>query len=184
MPRASSFIHTSEIKNLLNWFLIMLLVKKINGILLCEDIDHANAIFRTGSRTTHVVRAGDLVPTGTMLVTPGLQSTQNNSGMCKQKGNDDDIATWGFQTYSKESPPFKSSARQNLSTHLKNLKIVLKRCNSPLHWARELFKLSTDSAHLLVLIKKTFDLGGRFYWWRHKEGMFLNFWPTLTGPGC
>ena len=37
------------------------------------------AIFRRGPRTTHVVLAGDLVPTGTMLVTPGLLTTDETS---------------------------------------------------------------------------------------------------------
>jgi len=39
--------------------------------LKCEDIDHANVIFRTGPRATYMVLAGDLVPAGTTLVTPG-----------------------------------------------------------------------------------------------------------------
>jgi len=50
--------------------------------------------------------------------------------------------------------------------------------------ATELFKPYTDSASLLVSIKNKIIWIGRgvFSWWRHKEGMFLNFWPTLTGP--
>ena len=40
---------------------------------------------------------------------------------------------------------------------------ALKRYNSPVNWARELFKTSTDSASLLVSIrKKLFDFGVRF----------------------
>jgi len=38
----------------------------------CEDIDHANVIFRTGPRAIYMVLAGDLVPAGTTLVTPDL----------------------------------------------------------------------------------------------------------------
>jgi len=34
--------------------------------------DHVYAIVRTRPRATHVVRAGDLAPAGTMLVTPVL----------------------------------------------------------------------------------------------------------------
>ena len=45
---------------------------KIKDIHQCEDIDHVYAIVRTGPRATHVVRVGDLVPAGTMLVTHGL----------------------------------------------------------------------------------------------------------------
>jgi len=37
-----------------------------------EDPGHISAIVRTGPRSIHVVRAGDLVPAGTMLVTPVL----------------------------------------------------------------------------------------------------------------
>jgi len=47
----------------------IILVLKIRK---CEDIDHANVIFRTGPRATYMVLAGDLVPAGTALVTPGL----------------------------------------------------------------------------------------------------------------
>ena len=61
-------MHTSEIKNLLNSSLIMLLL--IDDIHLCEDIAYVTGIFRIGPRATHVVLVGDLVPAGTMLVTP------------------------------------------------------------------------------------------------------------------
>jgi len=37
-----------------------------------EDVDHANIIFRTGSRATYRVFAGDLAPAGTTLVTPDI----------------------------------------------------------------------------------------------------------------
>ena len=54
-------MYTSEIKTLLDPPLIMVLLI-IDDIHLCEDIDHVNAIFRTGPRATHVVFSGDLVP--------------------------------------------------------------------------------------------------------------------------
>jgi len=55
--------------------------------------------------------------------------------------------------------------------------------NSPATIARELFKSSTDAASLLGSIKKIF-------WFRwgvclvesRKVEVFLDFWPTLTGP--
>jgi len=69
MRRATSLVHSSEIKILLNLSLIMLLLIKINNIHLCEDTFHVAAILRTTPQATHVVRAGDLLPVGTMLVT-------------------------------------------------------------------------------------------------------------------
>jgi len=36
--------------------------------------DHVYAIVSTSPRTTHVIHAGDLVPAGTVLVTPDLKS--------------------------------------------------------------------------------------------------------------
>jgi len=51
------------------------LITKLNiGYLICqcEDTDRAYAVVRTGLLATHAVRTGDLVPAGTMLVTPGL----------------------------------------------------------------------------------------------------------------
>jgi len=48
------------------------LIIKIKHIYQCEDADRVYAVFRTSLWATHVVRTGDLVPTGTMLVTPGL----------------------------------------------------------------------------------------------------------------
>jgi len=50
----------------------MLSLIKIDNIHQCEDTDHVYAIVRTSPRATHVVRAGDLAPAGTMLVTPAL----------------------------------------------------------------------------------------------------------------
>jgi len=47
---------------------------KIKDIHQCEDTD---AIVRTGPRATYVVRAGDLVPEGTMLMTPGLHPLES-----------------------------------------------------------------------------------------------------------
>jgi len=44
----------------------------IKNIYQCEDIDQVYAIIRTGPWATHVVCMGDLVPTGTMLVNPGV----------------------------------------------------------------------------------------------------------------
>ena len=56
--------------------------------------------------------------------------------------------------------------------------------SSPAAIARELFKPSTDAASLLVSIKKNFWFGfGVLLGWLHKAGVFLNFWPILTGPG-
>ena len=67
MRRATSLMQTSEIRDLLNSPLIMLLLI-IDDIHLCEDNDHVDAIFKTGpTRATHVVLAGDLVPGGTMF---------------------------------------------------------------------------------------------------------------------
>jgi len=51
----------------------MLSLIKIKDIHQREDADHVYAIVRTGPRVIYVVRAGDLVPTGAMLVTLGLE---------------------------------------------------------------------------------------------------------------
>jgi len=45
---------------------------KIKDIHQCEDTNHIYAVVRTNPRSTHVVHAGDLVPAGTMLVTPDI----------------------------------------------------------------------------------------------------------------
>jgi len=45
---------------------------KIKDIHQCEDTDHVYAIVRTSPRATQVIHVDDLVPAGTMLVTPGL----------------------------------------------------------------------------------------------------------------
>ena len=47
---------------------------KIKDIHQCQDTKHVYAIVRTSPRATHVVRAGDLVPAGTMMVTLALDS--------------------------------------------------------------------------------------------------------------
>jgi len=47
---------------------------KIKDIHQCRDTKHVYAIVRTSPRATHVVRVGDLVPAGTMLVTPVLDN--------------------------------------------------------------------------------------------------------------
>jgi len=52
---------------------MMLSSIKLVVIVYVKTLIMFNTIIRTGPRTTHVVRAGDLVPEGgTMLVTPGL----------------------------------------------------------------------------------------------------------------
>jgi len=48
------------------------LIIKIKDIYQSEDTDRVYAIVRTGPWAIHVVRMGDLVPGGTMLVTPDL----------------------------------------------------------------------------------------------------------------
>jgi len=50
----------------------MLSLIKIKDIHQRDKTDHVHVIFRTSPRATHMFRAGDLVPAGTMLVTPGL----------------------------------------------------------------------------------------------------------------
>jgi len=50
-----------------------MLSTKIEDIHPCQDIEHVYAIVRTSPRETHVVHAGDLVPVGTMLVTPAVE---------------------------------------------------------------------------------------------------------------
>ena len=68
MRRATNLIQTYKIKILLNLPSVILVLI----FLKCEDIDHANIIFRTGPRATYMVLAGDSVPAGTTLVTPAL----------------------------------------------------------------------------------------------------------------
>jgi len=75
MHRATCLIYISlyEINIFLNLSLMMLSSIKLVVIVYVKTLIMFNTIIRTGPRTTHVVRAGDLVPEGgTMLVTPGL----------------------------------------------------------------------------------------------------------------
>jgi len=58
----------------------MLSLIKIKRIHKCEDTDHVYAFVKTGPRATHLVRTGDLVPTGTMLVTLILNNV--NAQVC------------------------------------------------------------------------------------------------------
>jgi len=44
----------------------------IKDIPQCEETDRVYVIFRTSPRATEMGCAGDLVPAGTMLVTPGI----------------------------------------------------------------------------------------------------------------
>jgi len=53
-------------------FMLSLIIKNIHQ---CEDTDHVYVIFRTSPRATHMVRAGDLVPVGTTLVTLSYSDT-------------------------------------------------------------------------------------------------------------
>jgi len=48
------------------------LIIKFKDIYQCEDTDHVYAVVRTGPWATYMVRTDDLVPAGTMLVTPRL----------------------------------------------------------------------------------------------------------------
>jgi len=47
---------------------------KIKDIHQLEDTDHVYAIVRTSPQATHVVRAGELAPAGTMLAAPDLNT--------------------------------------------------------------------------------------------------------------
>jgi len=48
------------------------IIIKIKDIYQCEDTDYVYAVVRTGPWTAHIVRTSELVPAGTMSVTPGL----------------------------------------------------------------------------------------------------------------
>ena len=67
-------VQTFQIKTCAIYLHIMLslITVKIKDIYQCEDTDRVYASVRTGPWATHEVRTGDLVPAGTMLVTPGL----------------------------------------------------------------------------------------------------------------
>ena len=75
MRRADSLIHTllTKIWSIcLNYVII-----NANSIInQCENTDHVHAIIRTSPRATHMVRAGDLVPAGTVLVTAAVDTLQ------------------------------------------------------------------------------------------------------------
>jgi len=62
MRRATSLIHTCEIKRIAQFIFNYLTNNKIPDIHQREDTDHVNAIFSKGPQTAHVVRVGDLVP--------------------------------------------------------------------------------------------------------------------------
>ena len=56
--------------------------------------------------------------------------------------------------------------------------------NLPVNCARELFKLSKDSASLLVAMKKILGFGFSFFCgWHHKWDRFKPFLSRLSGPG-
>ena len=58
----------------------MLSLIKIKGIHQCEDTDHVMLLSEQGrGRPTWSVRAGDLAPVVTMLVTPGLYYSLSDS---------------------------------------------------------------------------------------------------------
>jgi len=63
--------HTSEIK-FASFVFNYVIINENKYIHQCEDTDHVYSVVRTSPRATHVVRAGDLVPTSTMLVTPAV----------------------------------------------------------------------------------------------------------------
>jgi len=76
--------------------------------------------------------------------------------------------------------PFNDCARQHIGAPFFGHK-------SPAARARELFKPSTDSASLLVDIKKKNILcfGFEAFWGGNvtSRGVFVLFWPYLPGPG-
>jgi len=72
MRRATSAIHFSKKICTICLHIMLSLIIKIKDIYQSEDTDRVYAIVRTGPWAIHVVRMGDLVPGGTMLVTPDL----------------------------------------------------------------------------------------------------------------
>jgi len=66
MGKTIGLIRTFEINKLAQFIFN---VVTISEIYLSEYTDHVNAIFRTGPLGTHAVRARELLPAGTMLVT-------------------------------------------------------------------------------------------------------------------
>jgi len=74
--------HTSAIKTgsiCLQFFIIN------KDIHQCEDTDYVYVIVRTSPRATNEVRSGDLVLTGTMLVTPDLGRQANKTKSDKNR---------------------------------------------------------------------------------------------------
>jgi len=64
---------TFEIKICTICLHIMLsLILKIRDIYQCEDSNNAYAVVRTSLWVTHMVHTSNMVPSGTMLVSPGL----------------------------------------------------------------------------------------------------------------
>jgi len=76
MQRATSLIYSSlsEINIFRNSSLMMLSSIRVVIVIIIyvKTLIMFNTIIRTGPRTTHVVRAGDLMPAGTTLVTPAI----------------------------------------------------------------------------------------------------------------
>ena len=64
--------HTSEIK-IAKFVFNFVIIHKNKDIHPCENTDHVYAIVRTSPQATNDVRAGDLVPAGTILVTPAIR---------------------------------------------------------------------------------------------------------------
>ena len=62
---------------------------------------------------------------------------------------------------------------------------ALQHYHLPADWARVLFKLSMDSASLLIQTEKIFFCFecGVFFGRRHNKDIFLPLWPNLPGPG-
>jgi len=75
MRRATSSIHTSEIEMLLNLpsiILVLIFVNVKTLIMLILYLEQARGRSTWSLRAIYMVLAGDLVPAGTTLVTPGL----------------------------------------------------------------------------------------------------------------
>jgi len=70
---AEILVHTAEIFKILVQFTYYGMIVDVN---VCDDTHHLIAIFKRGPRATNEVLAGDLVPAGTVLVTPVLHAFQ------------------------------------------------------------------------------------------------------------
>jgi len=75
MLRASCLIHISKNENFAQF--------TFNYVNLCDNTHHLNPIFITGPQETTVVLEGDMVPAGTMLVTPVLAYLPGELWRCK-----------------------------------------------------------------------------------------------------